>query len=68
MTEPWIERVIREAIERGQLEPNEGIGEPISDLDDTYDPNWWAKKWVEREQLRRGRAPRREGPRDPEDP
>ncbi len=65
-----MERLIREAIERGELEPNEGIGESISDLDDTYDPNWWVKSWVERENLkddlRRGRAPRWEGPRDPE--
>ncbi|GMQ86222.1 MAG: hypothetical protein BMS9Abin07_1795 [Acidimicrobiia bacterium] len=72
MEEPWIERLIREAIERKELEPQEGIGDPIPDLDDTYDPNWWAKRWVERERLKehlgRGRAPRGEAPRDPEDP
>jgi hypothetical protein len=69
MEEPWIERVIREAIERGELEPHEGIGKPIADLDRPYDPDWWIRRWMEREKLkeylRRGRAPRREGPRDP---
>ncbi len=67
MTEPFVERRIREAIERGELEPREGVGEPIPNLD--QDPDWWVKSWVERENLkddlRRGRAPRREGPRDP---
>ncbi len=68
MTEPFVERRIREAIERGELEPREGAGEPIPNLD--QDPDWWVKSWVERENLkddlRRGRAPRWEGPRDPE--
>jgi hypothetical protein len=65
----WAERLITEAIERGELDPHEGVGEPIPDLDD--DPNWWVKKWVLRENLKgfsaRGRAPRWEGPRDPGD-
>ncbi len=72
MEETWIDRLIREAIERGELEPTQGVGEPISNLDQTHDPNWWVKEWVERENLRidlkRGRVPRREAPRDPEDP
>lgn len=69
MKETWIDRLIREATERGELEPHEGVGEPIPDLDKTYDPNWWVKDWVEREKLNeyeRGRAPRWERPRDPE--
>jgi len=53
MEEPLVERRIREAI------PN---------LD--RDPDWWVNRWIERENLKddlgRGRAPRREGPRDPE--
>lgn len=64
----WSERKISEAIERGELDPHEGVGEPIPDLDN--DPNWWVKKWIKRERLKealgRERAPRREGPRDPE--
>ncbi len=65
--EPWIERRIREAIESGELEPHEGLGEPIEGLDG--DPLWWVKRWIERERLkdlRRERAPRREEPRDPD--
>ena len=69
MEETWIDRLIREAIENGELEPTEGVGEPIPNLDKAYDPNWWVKDWIERERLReyqRGRAPRWEEPRDPE--
>jgi len=47
MAEHWSEQLIREAIERGELEPHEGVGEPIPDLDN--DPNWWVKKWFDRE-------------------
>lgn len=65
----WIERLISEAIERGDIEPGKGVGEPIPDLDKAYDPAWWVKDWIERERLRdgeRGRAPRRERSRGPE--
>ena len=69
MEEPWMERKIREAIESGELEPHDGVGEPIDDLDKPYDPTWWAKAFVKREKLKeylkRGRAPRWEEPRDP---
>lgn len=63
-----MERLIREKIDSGELEPREGIGEPIDELDD--DPNWWVKKWIKRErlkELKRERAPRWEEPRDPGD-
>jgi len=38
MEETWIDRLISEATERGELEPHEGVGEPIPNLDKTYDP------------------------------
>jgi len=67
MGEGWTERLIQEAIERGELDPTDGVGEPIEDLNN--DPDWWVKKFVKRERLRellaRERAPRREEPRDP---
>ena len=67
MGEGWTERLIQEAIERGGLDPTDGVGEPIEDLNN--DPDWWVKKFVKRERLRellaRERAPRREEPRDP---
>lgn len=49
--EPWIERVIREATERGEFDDLPGSGKPIPDLDRPYDPSWWARKWTNREQL-----------------
>ena len=45
------DRRIREAMERGEFDDLPGAGELIPDLEDGYDPGWWAKKWVEREGL-----------------
>jgi hypothetical protein len=56
--EPWVEKVIREGIESGRLQPSEGIGEPIPDLERPRDPLWWVKRWVERERLRDAAEPR----------
>ncbi len=50
MTEPWIERVIREAQEEGKLEFK--AGQPIAGLARPYDPSWWAKRWVATERQR----------------
>jgi hypothetical protein len=50
--EPWIEKLIREGIERGELDPHEGVGEPIPDVDRPYDADWWAKAWIERSKKR----------------
>lgn len=52
MTEPWIERVIRDAQDQGRFDDVPGTGEPIPDLDQTYDPSWWARRWIERERRR----------------
>jgi DnaJ-like protein len=48
--ESWIDRQIREAQERGAFDDLPGAGKPIEGLDDT-DPDWWAKRLIEREQL-----------------
>ena len=45
------DRRIREAMERGEFDDLPGAGEPIPDLEDSYDPDWWAKKWVQRQGL-----------------
>jgi len=58
--ELWVERLIREAIESGRLEPTEGVGRPIPELDSPRDPLWWVRHWVERENLR-GAAGSRSG-------
>jgi len=56
--ELWIEKVIREGLESGRLEPTEGVGKPIPDLDRPRDPMWWVKRWVERENLEDAAGPR----------
>ncbi len=43
------ERRIREAIARGEFDDLPGTGSPLSDLGKPYEPNWWVKRWVERE-------------------
>ncbi len=47
------DRRIREAMDRGEFDDLPGKGLPIPDLEEGYDPDWWAKKWVEREGLSR---------------
>ena len=47
-----VERQIREAIERGELETPTLAGKPIPDLDVQRPDGWWAEKFVERELAR----------------
>ena len=47
------ENRIREAIEAGQFENLPGLGLPIEDIDEPYDPDWWIKKWIRREGMSR---------------
>ncbi|MFB3065784.1 MAG: DUF1992 domain-containing protein [Planctomycetota bacterium] len=49
--ESWVERQIREARERGELDDLPGAGKPIPGLEKPYDPLWWAKQLVHREGL-----------------
>ncbi len=48
--ESWIDRQIREAQQRGAFDDLPGAGKPIEGLDDP-DPDWWAKRLIERERL-----------------
>ena len=48
--ERWVERQIREATERGEFDGLPGAGKPL-DLGDVDDPDWWVKRFVEREGL-----------------
>ncbi len=50
MTERAIEKIIREAIERGEFDDLPGAGKPL-DLSDADDPDWWIKRLIKREQL-----------------
>jgi hypothetical protein len=45
------ENRIREAMERGEFDHLEGAGRPLDDADGHYDPDWWLKRKLQREQL-----------------
>ena len=49
--ESFVERQIREAQEEGQFDDLPGKGKPLPDLAEVYDPDWWIKKLVRRENL-----------------
>lgn len=48
--EGWIDRQIREAIDRGEFDDLPGAGKPLRGLDNR-DPDWWVKQMMEREGL-----------------
>jgi hypothetical protein len=47
----WIEDLIQQARAEGAFDNLEGQGKPIPGIDAPYDPDWWAKKLLEREKL-----------------
>lgn len=47
----WIDQQIEDARAKGAFDNLPGEGKPLADLDEVYDPAWWAKKLVKREQL-----------------
>ena len=49
--ESWVERQIREAIERGEFDNLPGAGKPIPGLTGQDEENWWVKRFLEREQI-----------------
>lgn len=49
--ESWVDRQVREAIERGEFDNLAGMGKPIPDLTDR-DENWWIKAKLEREGIK----------------
>lgn len=49
--ERLAENKIRQAVEEGKLDHVHGMGRPLPDLDEPYDPDWWIKKWIRRERL-----------------
>jgi hypothetical protein len=44
---------IRAAMEQGEFDHLAGAGQPLRNLDSPYDPDWWLKQMLEREQLTR---------------
>ena len=49
--ETWVERKIRESMERGDFDNLPGLGKPIPDLALPYDELWWLRKKVRDEGL-----------------
>jgi hypothetical protein len=49
--ETWVERQLREAVDRGEFDNLPGAGKPIPDLDKPHDELWWIKQKLRRENL-----------------
>jgi uncharacterized small protein (DUF1192 family) len=49
--ESWREELIRLAHEEGAFDNLAGAGKPLADLSESYDPDWWVKKLVQRERV-----------------
>ena len=47
----WIDQQIKKAEDEGEFDDLPGKGKPIVNPTATYDPDWWAKKWVKRERI-----------------
>jgi hypothetical protein len=47
--ESWIDRQIREAMERGDFDDLPGHGEPIAGVDRPRDELWWVRNKLQRE-------------------
>ncbi len=45
------ENRIHDALERGEFDYLDGAGKPFADMDGSYDPNWWIRRKLQREQL-----------------
>lgn len=49
--ESWVERKIRESMERGEFDNLPGSGQPLPDLAQPYDELWWLRKKLREEKL-----------------
>ena len=49
--ESWIDQQVRAAREAGEFDDLPGAGKPLADLDEVYDPAWWLKQWLRRENV-----------------
>lgn len=49
--ELWIDIQVRQAMRQGEFDNLPGSGKPIEGLGQTHDPDWFAKRMIQREQL-----------------
>ena len=49
--ETWIDAQVRVATEKGAFDNLPGAGKPLPNLDEVYDPLWWVKHLVKREEI-----------------
>jgi hypothetical protein len=49
--ETWIDAQVRVAREQGAFDNLPGAGKPLPNLDREYDPLWWVKQLIQREQV-----------------
>ena len=47
------ENKIQAAIRAGEFDNLPGLGKPAAVIDEPYDPNWWIRRKLKREQLTR---------------
>ena len=47
----WVERQIRESMERGEFDDLPGAGKPLPDVDRAHDDMWWLREKLRRENL-----------------
>ncbi|MFW5418421.1 DUF1992 domain-containing protein [Nocardiopsis sp. CNT-189] len=47
--ESWVDKMVREATERGEFDGLPGAGKPIPDIDRPRDDLWWVRKKVQEE-------------------
>jgi hypothetical protein len=47
----WLDARVRDAMARGEFDNRPGAGKPIPGLDKPYDPDWWVKRLIERENV-----------------
>ena len=47
----YVEISIQQAMRRGDFDNLPGTGKPLTGLSDTYDPDWWIRGKIEREQI-----------------
>jgi hypothetical protein len=50
--ESWVDRQVREAIERGEFDNLPGAGKPLRGLNGRQDENWWIRQKLEKEDIR----------------